>query len=43
MLGGWDGTYKGQPQAMDTFVWVAEGVDANGKTIKASGKSLLLR
>jgi gliding motility-associated-like protein len=43
ILGGWDGTYKGQPQAMDTFVWVAEGVDANGKTIKASGNSLLLR
>lgn len=43
LLGGWDGTFKGQRQNMETFVWVAEGVDANGKTIKTSGSTLLLR
>ena len=43
LLGGWDGTYKGQKQPMETFVWVAEGVDALGKTIKASGNTLLIR
>ena len=41
--GGWDGTYKGVSQPMETFVWVAEGVDVQGKTVKVSGNVLLLR
>lgn len=41
--GGWDGTYKGQPQPMETYVWVAEGVDITGAAIKRGGNTLLIR
>jgi gliding motility-associated-like protein len=40
---GWDGTFNGQRQPVETYTWAVEGVDADGKTIKASGKSLLIR
>jgi gliding motility-associated-like protein len=40
---GWDGTYKGTPQPMETYIWVAEAVDVLGKTLKAGGNSILIR
>ena len=40
---GWDGTYKGMAQPMETYVWVAEGVDNDGNIIKRSGNIVLIR
>jgi gliding motility-associated-like protein len=40
---GWDGNLKGVRQPTETYTWVLECVDARGKTIKKSGKSLLIR
>ncbi|MHA4846117.1 T9SS type B sorting domain-containing protein, partial [Flavitalea antarctica] len=40
---GWDGVFKGVRQPMETYSWILECVDNNGKTIKASGKTILIR
>jgi PKD repeat protein len=40
---GWDGTYKGLPQASGTYVWVLEAVDAEGKIVRQRGSSILIR
>lgn len=40
---GWDGTFKGQPQDPDVFVWIAEGVDYLGKVIFKKGSVTLIR
>jgi gliding motility-associated-like protein len=40
---GWDGNYRGNPQPMDTYSWIVEGVDALGKTIRKNGGVLLVR
>jgi gliding motility-associated-like protein len=40
---GWDGTFNGQRQPVETYTWAVEGIDTDGKAIKASGKSLLIR
>jgi len=40
---GWDGTYKGILQPMDTYTWVAVGVDIDGKTISKSGNFILIK
>lgn len=40
---GWDGTYKGILQPMETYVWVAEGIDIDGIIIKRGGNTLLIR
>lgn len=40
---GWDGTFKGQPQDSDVFVWVAEAVDYLGKVISKKGTVTLIR
>ena len=40
---GWDGTYKGQKQDPNTFVWVAEAVDYNGNVLKRQGFVILIR
>jgi gliding motility-associated-like protein len=40
---GWDGTYKGVKQPIETYAWIVEGLDADGKPIKRSGTSILLR
>jgi gliding motility-associated-like protein len=40
---GWDGTYKGVLQPMDTYTWVVVGVDIDGKTISKSGNFILIR
>ncbi|MBX9783229.1 MAG: gliding motility-associated C-terminal domain-containing protein [Chitinophagaceae bacterium] len=40
---GWDGTYKGLPQAPDTYVWMVRGADFTGKTIIKKGTVVLIR
>jgi gliding motility-associated-like protein len=40
---GWDGTLKGKEQPSESYRWILECVDANGKTIKRSGTSLLIK
>jgi gliding motility-associated-like protein len=40
---GWDGTFKGQPQDADVFVWMAEAVDYLGKVIFKKGSVTLIR
>jgi gliding motility-associated-like protein len=40
---GWDGTFKGVPQPIETYLWVAEGIDVNGKKIVAKGMTSLVR
>ncbi len=40
---GWDGTFKGVPQPVETYLWIAEGIDLNGKKIVAKGMTSLVR
>ncbi len=40
---GWDGTMKGVAQPVETYLWVAEGIDVNGKKIVAKGMTSLVR
>ncbi len=40
---GWDGTYKGVMQPVETYTWGFEGTSREGKPIKAAGKALLVR
>jgi gliding motility-associated-like protein len=40
---GWNGSYAGKPQASGTYVWVVEGHDYTGKTIKKKGTMVLIR
>lgn len=40
---GWDGTIKGVLQPAETYSWVLECIDFDGKVIKQSGRSLLIR
>jgi gliding motility-associated-like protein len=40
---GWDGTYKGSLQPVETYTWVAAGIDVDGIVIKKSGNTVLLR
>jgi gliding motility-associated-like protein len=40
---GWDGTFKGVPQPVETYLWVAEGIDINGKKVVAKGMTSLVR
>ena len=40
---GWDGTFKGVPQPVETYLWIAEGIDDNGKKIVARGMTSLVR
>lgn len=40
---GWDGRYKGVLQPMETYVWVAEGISEDGKTIRSTGNTTLIR
>ncbi len=43
MNAGWDGTYNGQPQPMDTYTWIVEAVGTNGEIVRKTGNSTLLR
>jgi len=40
---GWDGRYRGVMQPIDTYVWIAEGVDIDNNNLKRTGTFLLLR
>ncbi|MDO6430493.1 Ig-like domain-containing protein [Flavitalea sp. BT771] len=40
---GWDGRFKGVPQPVETYLWIAEGVDLNGKKIVAKGMTSLVK
>ncbi len=40
---GWDGTFGGQPQQADTYVWMAQGVDFKNATITKKGYAVLIR
>lgn len=40
---GWDGTYKGALQNTGSFIWLAEGKDINGNSIKDRGSFTLIR
>jgi len=40
---GWDGRIKGTEQPTATYVWMAEGVDYNGKTLQRKGSVIILR
>jgi len=40
---GWDGKINGVLQPTETYTWILECTDNNGKQIKESGRTLLLR
>jgi gliding motility-associated-like protein len=40
---GWDGVYNGVKQPSDSYTWVSEGLDAEGKTVVKSGTVVLIR
>jgi gliding motility-associated-like protein len=40
---GWDGTFNGKQMKTDTYIWMAVGVDFNGKIVKRQGTVTLIR
>jgi hypothetical protein len=40
---GWDGVFKGKPQVVDVYTWTIEAKCINGKLIKRSGRSVMIR
>jgi gliding motility-associated-like protein len=40
---GWDGTFKGVAQPVETYLWIAEGIDENGHKVVAKGMTSLVR
>jgi gliding motility-associated-like protein len=40
---GWDGTFGGQEQGADTYVWMVQGTDFTGKVITKKGTMVLIR
>jgi len=40
---GWDGTYKGQKQPIDNYVWTIKGVDRKGELKMMRGNVVLIR
>jgi gliding motility-associated-like protein len=40
---GWDGTFKGKSQPSEAYIWVIEGVDGKGETVKKTGTISLIR
>lgn len=40
---GWDGKWKATEQPQDTYIWMAEAVDINGKTLFRKGTVVLIR
>ncbi|GAA3922118.1 T9SS type B sorting domain-containing protein [Chitinophaga oryziterrae] len=40
---GWDGTIKGAPAPVDTYIWILEGKDFTGKTILRKGTVTLVK
>jgi gliding motility-associated-like protein len=40
---GWDGSYRSNPQAAGTYVWIAEGVTYDNRKISKKGTVVLIR
>jgi gliding motility-associated-like protein len=40
---GWDGTFKGVPQPVESYLWIAEGIDVTGKKIVQKGVVSLVK
>jgi gliding motility-associated-like protein len=40
---GWNGTFQGRTQPIDTYAWVAEGIDVDGKLVTRTGNTILIR
>jgi gliding motility-associated-like protein len=40
---GWDGKFKGVNQPAESYIWLIEGVDFNGKDVKRTGMFTLMR
>jgi gliding motility-associated-like protein len=40
---GWDGMYNYKPQPLETYTWIAEGIDGSGITIFRKGQTVLIR
>jgi len=40
---GWDGRFRGQIQPSDSYIWLVEGLDTNGKEIKKTGTLNLIK
>ena len=40
---GWNGLFNNNPQPMDTYTWTVEAIGFNGKLIRRSGNSVLIR
>ncbi|CAL1516613.1 hypothetical protein MMC2321_00336 [Chitinophaga sp. MM2321] len=40
---GWDGTYKGMPAPIDTYLWILQGTDFTGKEMMKKGTVTLIR
>jgi gliding motility-associated-like protein len=40
---GWDGTFKGKYQTSGVFIWLAEGIDDKGNSIKRKGTVVLIK
>ncbi len=40
---GWDGSYKGQPQPMDVYVYTVEAIGTRGKVLRKNGNVTLIR
>ncbi len=39
---GWDGKFKSKMQPLETFSWVAEGIDSFGGKFQSQGKTILI-
>jgi gliding motility-associated-like protein len=42
-LKGWDGTFKGVLQPAETYIWVVQGQDGQGKPMRETGMITLMR
>jgi gliding motility-associated-like protein len=40
---GWDGIYKGVPQPVNTYIWMAEGIGIDNKSYRKKGTIVLIR
>ena len=40
---GWDGIDRGAQQPMETYTWIVEGLDLDGKVFQKTGTSILIR
>ena len=40
---GWDGRFRGQIQPADSYIWLVEGTDTNGKEIRKTGTLNLIK